>query len=556
MYISGANTVYVSSWTPYIDKGIYKVNEDLYLDITGKAYLHGVDINGNDFLTTHKDNPQNSESKDNLGPRTIKITNEIKKVIKRISVARETSDTNIVYNETNKTLSADYTLKAWDSTTGGNVLYTESEYPITIPAGKAYNKGWDEGLGSARASDISVSKRIVNNQEYYKETIDGVEHWLIPVTTSYKISGTKSGGVAYKSTAYVGDNTTLDFTSIYNNISAGIEKITIKNITSRSGNPISSGNKEDASGNPTNDSNKAAGETYTIQADVSINNNTNTESIEIDITKIIEELYIKHFSTARRGYNGTNKIIELISSYSIRWNGESNNGWGEIILDFQDIGPANRIGIADIIDQYQQGNINWDNITLDRAYNNQEQVQGPYMFEGDKYIDVQISYNNAIKTTKKVLVNDWPSSSSGSVTIVPLTATENKTYNEPGKAYWPVIVDVPSGGGSETKTWKATSMELGTYSNTISAAFSSDEVEYWQLDNNLHGYLNVSYGTDSKIINLTIDTSKVPTGGTIYYADDGVNYQYNDDNGHYWRRIWTDTDSVWIKSKMPMVVYQ
>lgn len=75
--------------------------------------------------------------------------------VQRISAVRETADANIVWDAVDQTVSADYTLRAWDAVSGGNVLYTEDEYPITIPANKAYNAGVTDGSDAAEANYIS-----------------------------------------------------------------------------------------------------------------------------------------------------------------------------------------------------------------------------------------------------------------------------------------------------------------------------------------------------------------------------------------------------------------
>lgn len=62
-----------------------------------------------------------------------------------ITAARETADANIRWDATNHTLTADYNLAAKNA--AGATVYTELEYPITIPADKAYQAGYTDGGG-------------------------------------------------------------------------------------------------------------------------------------------------------------------------------------------------------------------------------------------------------------------------------------------------------------------------------------------------------------------------------------------------------------------------
>lgn len=62
-----------------------------------------------------------------------------------ITAARETADANIRWDATNHTLTADYNLAAKNA--AGATVYTELEYPITIPADKAYQAGYAAGGG-------------------------------------------------------------------------------------------------------------------------------------------------------------------------------------------------------------------------------------------------------------------------------------------------------------------------------------------------------------------------------------------------------------------------
>ena len=73
--------------------------------------------------------------------------------ITAITATRETSDANVVWNSSNKTISASYTLTAKHNST---VLGTEREYSITIPATKAYNAGVAAGESSG-AAGVSIS---------------------------------------------------------------------------------------------------------------------------------------------------------------------------------------------------------------------------------------------------------------------------------------------------------------------------------------------------------------------------------------------------------------
>lgn len=62
-----------------------------------------------------------------------------------ITAARETADAQIRWDATNHTLTADYNLAAKNA--AGATVYTELEYPITIPADKAYQAGYTDGGG-------------------------------------------------------------------------------------------------------------------------------------------------------------------------------------------------------------------------------------------------------------------------------------------------------------------------------------------------------------------------------------------------------------------------
>lgn len=64
------------------------------------------------------------------------------RTVRAITAGRDTAEANITWNSTAKTLTADFTLTAKNATgASATVLYTESEYPISMPATKAYNAG-------------------------------------------------------------------------------------------------------------------------------------------------------------------------------------------------------------------------------------------------------------------------------------------------------------------------------------------------------------------------------------------------------------------------------
>lgn len=79
--------------------------------------------------------------------------------VKSIIAGRETTDANVVWNATAKTLSADFTLSAKNQ--DGTVVYREQEYPITLPATKAYNAGKTDGANTVDVYSVTAS---VSNQ--------------------------------------------------------------------------------------------------------------------------------------------------------------------------------------------------------------------------------------------------------------------------------------------------------------------------------------------------------------------------------------------------------
>ena len=100
-----------------------------------------------------------------------------------ITSSRQTSDSNVYWNSSNKTVSADFTLIAKDSS--NNNLYTARDHTITIPAAKAYNAGWDYGASTAAVKSISTTVSVASyNQSTTK--------WTASVAIIVETNGTNS----------------------------------------------------------------------------------------------------------------------------------------------------------------------------------------------------------------------------------------------------------------------------------------------------------------------------------------------------------------------------
>lgn len=143
-----------------------------------------------------------------------------------ISAQRTTTDSNIVWNATNKTLGADYTISAKNK--DGSVVYTEREFPITLPAAKAYNAGktdyeptsitagrttsdsnivWN-ATNKTLGADFTISAKNANGSVVYSETEYPI---TIPATKAYNAAKTD-----YEPTSITAGRTTSDSNIVWN----------------------------------------------------------------------------------------------------------------------------------------------------------------------------------------------------------------------------------------------------------------------------------------------------------------------------------------------------
>lgn len=114
--------------------------------------------------------------------------------------------------------------------------------------------------------------------------------------------------------------------------------------------------------------------------------------------------------------------------------------------------------------------------------------------------------------------------------IESLSVTENGTYSEDGKAYSPVIVNVPTGGGSVSVETKTTT--LSTVSQTISFSSLKGTPKYWflrttsQISSSSTTYyyiVDIRYnGT-----NTTGNSFRLGSTRRIYNITSGLSYTYS-----------------------------
>lgn len=115
--------------------------------------------------------------------------------------------------------------------------------------------------------------------------------------------------------------------------------------------------------------------------------------------------------------------------------------------------------------------------------------------------------------------------------IEPLSVTENGTYEEDGKAYSPVVVNVPSGGGSVSVETKTTT--LSAVSRSIQFTSLKGTPKYWFLRTTTQisssGSTTYYYVIDARYngTNTTGNSFRIGSTRRIYNVTSGLSYSYN-----------------------------
>ena len=141
--------------------------------------------------------------------------------VRSISAARDTAEANIVWNATTKTLSADFTMSAKNE--AGTVVYREQEYPITMPATKAFNAGKNEGANSVDVTGVTAS---ISNTH----SVESGHHYVVTDITGTARATKADGTYATNSETFTGRRITAD--QVYNDgQDAGANSVDVTGVT-------------------------------------------------------------------------------------------------------------------------------------------------------------------------------------------------------------------------------------------------------------------------------------------------------------------------------------
>lgn len=174
--------------------------------------------------------------------------------VKALTANRETTDVNVVWNATDKTIGADFTLVAKNE--AGDIVYRELEYPIILPASKAYTAGAQTATVSALSIDAAGTPSYSADDR----------KWYATASATATARGTKADGSYYTENVSF-SNRQIDVTIPYN---AGISAKSVTNITTYGS--IGYTSKTDG-GNPT----------YSVPVRASLNDGTYSSVFNISI---------------------------------------------------------------------------------------------------------------------------------------------------------------------------------------------------------------------------------------------------------------------------------
>ena len=314
--------------------------------------------------------------------------------------------------------------------------------------------------------------------------------------------------------------------------------------------------------------------TITAKGTVQVNSGSSYSNVDLDITGIMEDLYLKRYSVSVRDYNSTTHRLYLSSNYEVRL--DNGNDAYELILDVYDKGDDNSVDISNYISGGSGIDINDVRLYLTQASNvSDDYYTGISMTAGnltyDSDNDRLIGYANAFLDTGtnteqdsrrvKIIMSASKKPGSGGTTINTTGVNRvlsGSTYKEAYQSGNSWYIDVkPTVNGTEyttvplnvsdvyTKGYNANPGTVGAWSSEIegkdyliedplSISFGS-EVNYY--NGYLYGNVKIKHGTYQKYFTVSMSTEDVPTGGDTpsggSYARTGQSFYVDEQSYDY-----------------------
>ena len=188
-------------------------------NVTLGGHYHSILVNQDGTITIGS--PYNDSS-----PPSFRIADTAyfqQNYVRAVSAAQETPDSQIRWSSDDKTLTADFNLIAKNGLTPATAIFTEEDYPIAMPAGKAY----DAGIEAVSVTALSVG--AVN-----EPTLDEDRQWISQADAVATISATKADGTTVYSRNVTLAGRNINVTAAYNKGKRSETVSTIEIDTSRS----------------------------------------------------------------------------------------------------------------------------------------------------------------------------------------------------------------------------------------------------------------------------------------------------------------------------------
>lgn len=174
--------------------------------------------------------------------------------------------------------------------------------------------------------------------------------------------------------------------------------------------------------------------TVTATGTVRVNNESSYSNVALDITGIMEDLYLRRYSVSVRDYNSSTHRLYLRSNYEVRLD---NGSTSELILDIYDTGDNNSVDISD----YVSGSVSQRTATsLAYVTNDNDETD---------WSKINVTYDDGTTTPRLSISPNAYNAGRNSYTAVSKSITENGTYSPTANERWSsVVVNVPSSGSA------------------------------------------------------------------------------------------------------------